>query len=319
MEGRGGQVLTTESIEEAVSFRKALARTACDFGADWFFRGWQPDQVTDPATGRKVAFHDASDELLVGSPAPWQLHPGETWHGFNGLPDGYAMLDPIKVTVLTPGMGVDGTLESWGIPAPLLTAYLDQRASIVVEKTQDFSVLFLFSMGVTKGKWGSLLTTLCDFKRDYDRNAPLTQVLPAVVAGAPKVYASMGLADLARTMHETMRESGQMDALHAAFSSLPTPEMKNADAFAHVVHGTVGSVRLDDAADRTTAVGIVPYPPGIPLLMPGENLGAPDGPHVAYLKALQKFDRRFPGFEHDLHGVSHDDGDYILTVIDAKS
>jgi arginine/lysine/ornithine decarboxylase len=95
--------------------------------------------------------------------------------------------------------------------------------------------------------------------------------------------------------------------------------MKNADAFAHVVHGTVGSVRLDDAADRTTAGGIVPYPPGIPLLMPGENLGAPDGPHVAYLKALQKFDRRFPGFEHDLHGVSHDDGDYILTVIDAKS
>ena len=319
MEGRGGQVLTTESIEEAVAFRKALARTACDFGADWFFRGWQPDQVTDPATGQKVAFHDAPDELLVGSPAPWQLHPGETWHGFNGLPDGYAMLDPIKVTVLTPGMGVDGMLESWGIPAPLLTAYLDQHASIVVEKTQDFSVLFLFSMGVTKGKWGSLLTTLCDFKRDYDRNAPLSRALPAVVAAAPKIYSNMGLADLARTMHETMRKSGQMAALHAAFSSLPTPEMNNADAFAHVVHGTVGPVKLDDAAGRTTAVGIVPYPPGIPLLMPGENLGAPDGPHVAYLKALQKFDRRFPGFEHDLHGVSHDDGDYILTVIDART
>jgi arginine decarboxylase len=110
-----------------------------------------------------------------------------------------------------------------------------------------------------------------------------------------------------------------MDALHAAFSSLPTPEMKNADAFAHVVHGTVEPVKLDDAAGRTTAVGIVPYPPGIPLLMPGENLGAPDGPHVAYLEALQEFDRRFPGFEHDLHGVSHDDGDYILTVIDART
>ena len=319
MAGRGGQVLTTESIEEAVAFRKALARTAHDFAPDWFFRGWQPDRVTVPTTGKKVAFHDAPDELLVGSPDPWQLRPGETWHGFSGLPDGYVMLDPIKVTVLTPGMGDDGKLESWGIPAPLLTAYLNEHASIVVEKTQDFSVLFLFSMGVTKGKWGSLLTTLCDFKRDYDRNAPLTRVLPAVVAGAPRLYAAMGLADLAHEMHETMRATGQMDALHAAFSLLPTPDMKNADAFAHVVHGTVEPVRLDAAAGRTTAVGIVPYPPGIPLLMPGENLGAPDGPHVAYLKALQEFDRRFSGFEHDLHGVSRDDGDYILTVLNGQS
>ena len=315
MAGRGGEVLTTESIEEAVAFRKALARTAYDFGADWFFRAWQPDRVTEPATGRSVAFHDAPDELLVKSAAPWQLRPDDTWHGFKGLPYGYAMLDPIKVTVLTPGMGDDGKLEDWGIPAPLLTAYLDEHASIVAEKTQDFSVLFLFSMGVTKGKWGSLLTTLCDFKRDYDRNAPLSRVLPAVVAGAPRVYGSMGLADLAREMHETLGETGQLDALHAAFGTLPTPELKNADAFAHVVHGTVEQVTLAAAAGRTTAVGVVPYPPGIPLLMPGENCGAPDGPHIAYLNALQEFDRRFPGFEHALHGVGRNDGDYILTVI----
>jgi arginine/lysine/ornithine decarboxylase len=49
--------------------------------------------------------------------------------------------------------------------------------------------------------------------------------------------------------------------------------------------------------------------------MPGENCGAPDGPHIAYLDALQEFDRRFPGFEHALHGVGRDDGDYTLTVI----
>ena len=32
------------------------------------------------------------------------------------------------------------------------------------EKTQDFTILFLFSIGMTKGKWGTLLTTLIKFK-----------------------------------------------------------------------------------------------------------------------------------------------------------
>ena len=65
MAGRGGEVLTTESIEEAVAFRKALARSSGDFGEDWFFRAWQPREVTDPAPGKKVAFFDAPDKLLV--------------------------------------------------------------------------------------------------------------------------------------------------------------------------------------------------------------------------------------------------------------
>jgi arginine/lysine/ornithine decarboxylase len=265
-----------------------------------------------------MPFAHAPDELLVDHADPWLLKAGDAWHGFTGLPDGYAMLDPIKVTVLTPGMGDDGQLESWGIPAGLVTAYLDQHASIVVEKTQDFSILFLFSMGTTKGKWGSLLTTLFDFKRDYDANAPLERALPALAAAHPDAYAGMGLADLAAAMHETMRKTGQMDALQAAFGTLPTPAMPNCDAFAHVVRGTVSPCKLDEAAGRTSALGIVPYPPGIPLLMPGEGLGAADGPFMAYLKALQEFDRAFLGFEHDLHGVEHEDGDYILTVVDEK-
>ncbi len=315
MEGHGGFVLTDEAIREAVAFRQTVARTGRDLGDDWFFRCWQPDEVADVETGAKVAFADAPADLLATRPEPWTLHPGDTWHGFDGLPDGYAMLDPIKVTVLTPGMGDDGDLLEKGIPAMLVTAYLDQHASIVVEKTQDYSILFLFSMGVTKGKWGSLLTTLFDFKRDYDRNAPLEAVLPAAFAADPETYGGKGLADLAHAMHETLRETGQMQAMQAAFSTLPAPVMKNADAFAHVVRGTVEKVKVDDLAGRTVSMGVVPYPPGIPLLMPGENAGAADGPFLRYLKALQEFDRRFPGFEHDLHGVEHEDGDYVVYAV----
>ena len=73
-----------------------------------------------------------------------------------------------------------------------MTAYLD-RHGIQVEKTTDFTVLFLFSFGITKGKWGTLVTTLLDFKRDYDANAPLEQVLPKLVAGHAERYGAMGL------------------------------------------------------------------------------------------------------------------------------
>jgi arginine decarboxylase len=63
-------------------------------------------------------------------------------------------------------------------------------------------------------------------------------------------------------------------------------------------------------AGRILATGIVPYPPGIPLLMPGEAAGALDEPALSYLQALQQFDRQFPGFTHDIHGVESIDGSY---------
>ena len=172
MDGPGGPALTTESIREAVGFRRVMARLDAEFAEreDWFFRVWQPDFVADGQPGRTVAFHLAAEDLLVQEPACWLLRKDEAWHGFGGLEDGYCMLDPIKVTILTPGISESGGLQASGIPASLVTAYLD-RQGVVVEKTTDFGLLFLFSLGVTKGKWGTLVNVLLDFKRDYDANA----------------------------------------------------------------------------------------------------------------------------------------------------
>jgi arginine decarboxylase len=314
MEGRRGEMLTGESIEEAVAFRKTLARTARELADDWFFTAWQPDEVPD-GKGGTVAFADAPSELLASDPQVWLLREGASWHGFAALPDAYAMLDPIKVTVLTPGMGRSGELEDFGVPAALVSSYLERHAAIVVEKTQDFSILFLFSMGVTKGKWGSLLTALFDFKRDFDRNAPLREAMPALLDSDSERYGALGLRDLAREMHRTLRETGQLHLQAQAFSRLPQQTMTNADAYAHVVRGTIEPTRLADVAGRTVAVGVVPYPPGIPLLMPGESAGGADEPFIGYLRALEEFDRRFPGFEHDLHGVEHVAGDYVIDCV----
>ena len=312
-----GEALTEDAIKEAVAFRKTVARLHCEAmeKGGWFFSVWQPDFVTDKQSGKRIPFCRASEEQLSTDPECWVLHPNEEWHGFGDIEDGWCMLDPIKVSVITPGVNADGSLADWGIPASVLTSYLDNKG-IIVEKTTDFTILFLFSMGVTKGKWGTLLNALFEFKRDYDRNTPLERVIPGLAAEHPERYAGMGLKDLAGEMFKAMSELGTTRALSEAFSVLPHPDMAPVDAYERLVKDDVESLTLEQMADHTVATGVVPYPPGIPLLMPGENAGPADGPLLGYLKALQAFDRKFPGFAHDTHGVEVDaEGNYTIMCI----
>jgi arginine/lysine/ornithine decarboxylase len=316
MDGPGGPTLTNESIQEAVAFRQTMNRVHRQFAekGDWFFNTWNADSVKDTKSGKKVRFEDASPEQLCTDPGCWVLHPGDTWHGFDELEDGYCMLDPIKVSVVTPGVSDHGGLADHGVPARLLTAYLHHRG-VEVEKTTDFTVLFLFSIGITKGKWGTLLNALLDFKRDYDGNAPLTQVLPNLPAEHPSVYRTMGLRELADRMFAQLKESKRTHWLAEAFSTLPEPVLTPNAAYQHLVRDTIEHVALDDLAGRVLATSVVPYPPGIPMLMPGESAGAKDGPYIAYLRALSAWDERFPGFGHDTHGVENRGGIYYFQCL----
>ena len=316
MDGPSGKALTTESIREAVAFRQLMSRLHAEYAerGSWFFNTWQPDTVKDAASGAHVAFHVADEAQLITDPACWVLEPGAAWHGFEGLEDGWCMLDPIKVSVLTPGMSPSGLLSETGIPAAIVTMYLD-RQGIEVEKTTDFTILFLFSLGITKGKWGTLVSELADFKRDYDANVSLERALPDLVALAPARYADMGLRDLADEMFAAMKDLKTTAAMAAGFAVLPVPDLSPVRAYEQLVRNNIEALTLDEMAGRTVATGVVPYPPGIPLLMPGENAGPADGPVLGYLKALEAFDGHFPGFTHDTHGVEVEDGAYRVLCI----
>jgi arginine/lysine/ornithine decarboxylase len=312
MEGAGGRTLTRESIDEAVAFRQAVWRIARDFNKkkEWFFRTWNPDKVKDKS-GKRVAFEDASPEQLATDSNCWVLHPGDVWHGFDKLEDGYCMLDPIKVSILTPGVEDNGTLGKTGFPATLLTAYLHARG-IEIEKTTDFAVLVLFSVGITKAKWSTLLAAMLDFRRDYAESTPLERVMPALVASYPERYGKLGFHDLGDEMFAQMKKSQQTKHLQNAYEHMPEMRMTPAEAYQVLVRGKAERVHLDDWAGRVVATSIVPYPPGIPMLMPGEVIGAANGPYIGYLKALQDWDRTFPGFGHDTHGVEVEDGEYFM-------
>ncbi|MEU5048928.1 Orn/Lys/Arg decarboxylase N-terminal domain-containing protein [Streptomyces sp. NPDC021096] len=321
MDGPQGHWLIDEAVTEAIRFRQAVARTGRRIAASadrpaWFFGAWQPGTVTDPATKERHAFADAPTELLRTQPSCWHLEPGADWHGFPGLDEGYCLLDPVKVTLTCPGIDAAGRWDDWGIPARILTAYLATR-NIVVEKTDSYTTLILFSMGITKGKWGTLLDALMDFKALYDSGAPLEQVLPRLLAQHPRRYAGATLRDLCHSMHDHLRRADLVTLLDTAFQELPEPVAPPQWCYQQLIRQGTERVRLSEAAGRVAAAMVTVTPPGIPVLMPGESTGAPDGPLLRYLGALESFDRAFPGFGSETHGVTvdPDTGDYMIECV----
>jgi arginine decarboxylase len=289
MEGTSGRSIVQETHDEAMHFRRALAAIGSNFNrTDWWFKVWQPDGLD---LGKAPQTKD------------WVLDPKASWHGFGKLADDYVMLDPIKVTLLTPGLGKGAKLGKSGIPAAVVTKYLWERG-LVVEKTGLYSFLILFSLGITRGKWSSMVDALVDFKTDYDRNAPLAKTLPSVAAAGKHAYPGWGLRDLCDALHACYRDNDTAVAMNAMYTDLPEPAMKPADAYNHLVHGRVEPVPIDKLKGRVTAVMIVPYPPGIPLIMPGERFMTASV--IDYLKFARDTDDRFPGFEADIHGPRFD-------------
>ena len=209
-------------------------------------------------------------------------------------PQNHVLVDPIKVTILTPGLAADGTMQEHGIPAAVVTKFLSSRR-IEIEKTGLYSFLVLFSMGITKGKWSTLVTELLNFKDLYDANAPLDRVLPALAEAHPEAYAKHGAqgslrADPRRSTARTICRKAQQDM----YTMLPEMAMRPADAYDRLVRGQVESVEIDNLMGRMLAVMVVPYPPGIPLIMPGERITAATKSIQDYLLYAREFDQQVP-------------------------
>jgi arginine decarboxylase len=292
MDDAGGRHLLGESITEAIRFRQAMVSLGEQIRASgdrpgWFFGVWQPQEIAELPL-----------ERLVADPGCWTLEPGAAWHGFAGLEPSYCLLDPIKVTITCPGVDATGPADEPGVPARIVAAYLETRG-IVVEKTGDYTLLVLLSLGTTKGKWGTLIDALVSFKDAYDCDAPVDHVIPSLGL-------SGSLRSLCDRMHATISAQHLEDLLDRVFTDLPVAAHTPAVSHSRLVHSKVERVRLEQLPGRVVASLVVVTPPGIPMLMPGELAGPSDGPVISYLTALQELDRAFPALGTDIHGVRRD-------------
>ncbi len=295
MEPPGGTALVEESILESLDFRRAMRKVDDEYGQDdWWFQVWGPEEL---------------DEDGVDDPANWVLkktdaegvQPAdgeESWHAFGDMAPGFNMLDPIKATLITPGLNIDGRFEETGIPASIVTKYLAEHG-VVVEKTGLYSFFIMFTIGITKGRWNSLLTELQQFKDDYDKNQPMWRCMPEFCAKQPR-YEKMGLRDLCQHVHSLYAKYDVAILSTDMYLSDHTPEMTPSEAFSCIAARTTQRVPIDDLEGRITTSLVTPYPPGIPLLIPGEVFNKKI---VEYLKFNRAFARECPGFETDIHGL----------------
>ena len=293
MEAPGGTALVEESLMEALDFRRAMRKVDEEWGADWWFKVWGPD--------------DLSEEGLEERDA-WMLKANEAWHDFGNLAEGFNMLDPIKATIITPGLDIKGNFsDKFGIPAAIVTKYLAEHG-VIVEKTGLYSFFIMFTIGITKGRWNTMVAALQQFKDDYDKNQPLWKVLPEFIQKQPR-YEKVGLRDLCEQIHAVYKANDVARLTTEMYLSNMVPAMKPTDAFAKMAHRNIDRVAIDDLEGRITAVLLTPYPPGIPLLIPGEQFNKVI---VNYLKFAREFNEKFPGFETDNHGL-------VKQVVDGKA
>jgi arginine decarboxylase len=128
------------------------------------------------------------------------------------------------------------------------------------------------------------------------------------------------LRELSDEMHAAMTELNLPGLVNAACDEDFDPVLTPWQTYQKLVRGETEKVPFDEMAGRIAAVMLVPYPPGIPMCMPGERLGDAGSPVMRLILAMEEFGRRFPGFEREVHGIETIDGKYCMrAVVESKS
>lgn len=319
MKGRSGVVLWDDTIrlgiewrKKARAIRKEFEEREADLRRRWFFDPFVPDVVAGP-DGSETPWESIPTDILASDARYWELTPGAAWHGFthvgpshrDGGQPGYAITDPNKLTVLTPGFDrKTGEYAEHGVPAPIVAQYLRENR-IVPEKNDLNSLLFLLTPGVESSKAGTLISGLVAFKRLHDDNVLLEEAMPEFTRARPKRYRGVRLRDLCADYHTFHREAGTSALQRKQFmpEHLPEMVMPPKAAAQMLTRNKVDYVPIAEAEGRIATTLMLVYPPGIGTVLPGERLDERAKPMLDYFKMFEAASNLFPGFEAEIQGV----------------
>ena len=230
-----------------------------------------------------------------------------SWHGYSGYADGYAMVDPNKLTLLTPGIDRrTGDYLDFGVPATVVANYLREQR-VVPEKCDLNSMLFLMTPAEDESKLNTLIAKLVKFKDLWDRDASLVEVLPSAVRGpSASAMPATGCAQVCDEMHDFYRKAEHQGS---AAALLPRIELSRAGDVARRTpierssRNDVDYVPLERRQGRIAATLALIYPPGIGVMVPGERWDERAQPMLDYFLAFEESFNRFPGFNYEVQGV----------------
>ncbi|MFP3568234.1 ornithine decarboxylase [Paraburkholderia sp. SIMBA_030] len=316
-EGKAGEMLWDGCIDLAIEARKKFREFVRHYetvGASaqeqWFFDPFVPDVVDIRNSNfmpdaSNVAWEDIPTDVIKHEQQCWEFRPAATWHGYTGYADGYAMVDPNKLNLLTPGIDrKTGEYLDFGVPATVVANYLREEG-IVPEKCDLNSILFLMTPAEDASKLNTLIARFVKFKNLWDRDAPLAEVLPTLYAAHSERYEGYTLRQICNEMHGFYREANVKNLQRLCFraSSFPELAMSPEDAYEALVANRVDYVPLDSAHNRISATLALIYPPGIGVVLPGERWDDRAKPMLDYFMAFQESFNRFPGFNYEVQGV----------------
>lgn len=197
-------------------------------------------------------------------------------HGFQGMEDAWRTdefaLDPQRVTVHVGATGIDGDT---------VRKVLIERFDIQINKTSRNTVLFMLNIGVTRGAIAYLLDVLSTLARELEQSADERS------APAEKLY-----AERVDALTNRMPPLPKFSSFHERFR--PNPETSEGDLrsayFLAYDEEACRYLLLDDAIkaldegqDLVSASFVTPYPPGFPVLVPGQSVSKDI---LTYLKEL---------------------------------
>ncbi len=316
-EGKAGEMLWDRCIELGIDTRKKLrefgqhyARTGRGPAEQWFFDPFVPDRVSvrgsaHGADAIDVPWESLPTELIKLEQQCWNFVPEAPWHGYAGMADGYAMVDPNKLMLLTPGIDRrSGEYLDFGVPATVVANFLREQR-IVPEKCDLNSILFLMTPAEDESKLNSLIARLVQFKNLWDADAPLQQVLPSLYAAHRERYADATIRSVCQEMHEFYRSRDIKGLQRKCFRAESFPElaMLPQDAYRALVGNDVDYLPLVQCKGRISATLALIYPPGIGVVVPGERWDDRAQPMLDYLHAFEDSFNRFPGFNYEVQGV----------------
>ena len=249
-----------------------------------------------------VNFLDIPTNELATNAKYWNMRKEDNWHGFTKMGKGEAMIDPLKITVKTPGIDVQNAkYEETGIPGAVVAEFLMEN-HIIRAKNDLNSLLFLLTPGDTKEELDTLLDAFLKFEKYYNDDGLVKDVLPVLYKEYPDRYKGYTVKHLCQEMHEYYKENNTFVLQQELFEKpgMQDYKMTPAEADQMFKRNENKVVNLEDVVGETAAEGALPYPPGVFIVAPGEKWGTID---QKYFEVLAHAIEKFPGFVPEIQGV----------------